>query len=279
LAGVAFIINKEIFNPEDLITTEIIPGRALAIKTKWHNNTNLTIANIYTPNTHSQHEEFWNQLMRTWQEKRLPNPDFIMGDFNIMEDALDRAPACPENEQALNALRDLRFQLDVQDTWRMNHPSSQLFTFYSNNNMYSRLDRIFTSPAHERNIYGWDTCTSAIPTDHRMVLVRFTPNKTPFVGKGRWSWPASLLNDQDLIKNISKAGITAQSKITHQQTPRSNAENPQTIWKEFKIKIQQLAKTTAKEHLNKIRTRMRQLEEDLHKMTAKNDIDNNESSR
>jgi exonuclease III len=135
--GVAFIINKEIFNPEDLTTTEIIPGRVLVIRTKWHNNTNLTIANIYAPNTHSQHEEFWNLIMRTWQEKRLLNPDFIMGDFNITEDALDRAPARPENEQALDALRDLRFQLDVQDTWRMNHPSSRLFTFYSNNNMYS----------------------------------------------------------------------------------------------------------------------------------------------
>jgi hypothetical protein len=74
-------------------------------------------------------------------------------------------------------------------------------------------------------------------------------------------------------------GITAQSKIMHQQTPRSNSENPQTIWKEFKTKIRQLAKTTVKEHLNKIRTRMKQLEEDLCKTTANNNIDNNESTQ
>jgi hypothetical protein len=258
---------------------EIIPRRASVIRTKWHNNTHLTIANIYAPNTHLQHEEFWNLIARTWQEKRLPNPDFIIGDFNITEDSLDRAPARLEHEQALDALRDLRFQLDVQDTWRINHPTSRLFTFYSNTNTYSRLDRIYTSSAHEQNICGWDTCTSAIPTDHRMVLVRFAPNNTPFIGKGRWAWPASLMNDENLIKNISKAGITAQSKITNRQMPRSSSENPQTVWEEFKVQIQQIAKITAKEHLNKIRIRTKQLEEDLRKTTANNNIDTNKSTR
>lgn len=33
-AGVAFVINKEILNIDDLETTEIIPGRALALRIK-----------------------------------------------------------------------------------------------------------------------------------------------------------------------------------------------------------------------------------------------------
>ncbi|KIK36520.1 hypothetical protein CY34DRAFT_66700, partial [Suillus luteus UH-Slu-Lm8-n1] len=185
-------------------------------------------------------------------------------------------PARLEHEQALDALRDLRFQLDIQDTWRINNPTSRLFTFYSNTNTRSQLDHIYTSPTHEQNICGWDSCTSAIPTDHRMVLVRFAPNNTPFVGKGRWSWPTSLINDEELIKKISKTGITVQNKITNQRAPRSNTENPQKEWEEFKIQIQQLAKITAKEHLNKIRTRTKQLEEDLRRTTANDDIGTNE---
>jgi hypothetical protein len=63
--GIAIVINKKIFNPEDLTTTKIIPGRVLALQTKWHNDMYIIIMNIYTPNTHSQYAEFWNTIART----------------------------------------------------------------------------------------------------------------------------------------------------------------------------------------------------------------------
>jgi exonuclease III len=186
-AGVAFVINKEILNADDLKTHEIIPGRASVLRLKWHNETYLTIANIYAPNNHAQHPNFWNTIGRLWRENNIPNPDFLMGDFNITEDALDRAPARLDNEQAIEALRNLRFQLNIQDSWRINNPTMRSFMFYSNTNSHSHLDRIYSSPTHELSICGWDSCTSAIPTDHRMILVRYVPTNTPFVGTGRWS--------------------------------------------------------------------------------------------
>ncbi|KAG1844407.1 Endonuclease/exonuclease/phosphatase [Suillus tomentosus] len=277
-AGVAFVVNKEILDPNDLKTIEIIPGRALALRIKWHNETYLTLANIYASNNHTQHPDFWNTIARLWQEKNIPYPDFLMGDFNITEDALDRAPARLDNEQAIEALRNLRFQLNIQDSWRMNNPTLRAFTFYSNANSHSRLDRIYSSPVHELSIYGWDSCTSAIPTDHRMILVRYAPTNTPFVGKGRWSWPISLLNDEKFIKKISEIGRQTQREITNHQQ-RTETENPQRSWENFKSKIRHNAKTTAKEHLYKIRQRVKQLEEDLRKTTENNDIDTNESTR
>ncbi|KAG1877871.1 hypothetical protein DFJ58DRAFT_645327, partial [Suillus subalutaceus] len=83
-AGVAIIINKEIVNPNELTITEITPGRVLVIKINGTMKKDLTIANIYAPNNHTQHAEFWNKIADTWQEKRLPNPDFVMGDFNTV---------------------------------------------------------------------------------------------------------------------------------------------------------------------------------------------------
>ncbi|KAG2743960.1 DNase I-like protein, partial [Suillus brevipes Sb2] len=278
-AGVAFVINKEILNIDDLETHEIIPGRASVLRLKWHNEAYLTIANIYAPNNHAQHPEFWNTIVRLWRERNIPNPDFLMGDFNITEDALDRAPARLDNEQAIEALRNLRFQLNIQDSWRINNPTMRSFTFYSNTNSHSRLDRIYSSPAHELSIYGWDSCTSAIPTDHRMILVRYAPTNTPFVGKGRWSWPTSLLSDAKLITKISEIGKQTQQEITDLQRHRSESENPQRSWEEFKSKIRHNAKITAKEHLYKIRQRVRQLEDDLRKTTENNDLDTNESTR
>lgn len=120
-----------------------------------------------------------------------------MGDFNITEEAIDRAPARTDNESATDVLRELRHKFNIQDTWRKTHPTSRLFTFYSNNNTYSCLDRIYTSPTHEKHTHDWESKTSAIPTDHRMISVRYAPANIPYIGKGCWSWPIGLLNDKN----------------------------------------------------------------------------------
>lgn len=57
-AGVAFVLNKEILNTTNVEMTEIIPGRALAIKIKRNNNDHLTLLNIYAPNNLTKHPEF-----------------------------------------------------------------------------------------------------------------------------------------------------------------------------------------------------------------------------
>ncbi|KAG2737226.1 hypothetical protein P692DRAFT_201674831, partial [Suillus brevipes Sb2] len=167
--------------------------------------------------------------------------DFVLGDFNLTEDALDRAPARPDNENATNALRELRQKMNIQDTWRSLHPTSRLFTFYSNTNTYSRLDRIYTAPQHDRNTHHWESCTTAIPSDHKMVLVRFIPQNAPFIGNGRWTWPLSLMNEKKLFNDISDLGSAMQQQMTHQLTHRSEASNPQKTWEEFKSNITAMA--------------------------------------
>ncbi|KAG2741209.1 DNase I-like protein, partial [Suillus brevipes Sb2] len=275
-AGVAFVLNKEILDTTNVETFEIIPGRALAIKIKRNNNENLTLLNIYAPNNLTKHPEFWELISRTWQNRNLPQPDFLLGDFNLTEDSIDRAPARQDNENALTALRDLKHQLNVQDTWRSLHPTSRLFTYYSSTNSHSRLDRIYTSPRHERNTHQWDSCITAIPTDHKMVLVRFVPQNAPFIGKGRWTWPMSLMNDKNLFEKISNLGIAAQQEITHQREHRTELSNPQKTWKDFKANINNEAKKTAKEHLHKIKQRTKQLEDDIKRTLDNGDIDTNE---
>ncbi|KAG2335829.1 hypothetical protein BDR05DRAFT_841226, partial [Suillus weaverae] len=143
------------------------------------------------------------------------------------------------------------------------NPTSRLFTFYSNTNSYSRLDQIYTSPQHKQNVHNWEACTTAIPSDHKMVLVRFIPKNAPFIGKGRWTWPMSLMNDKKLFEDISNRGIAMQQKMTHQHETRNEVTNPQLTWEDFKVNINQLAKKTAKEHLHKIKVRTKQLEDDI----------------
>lgn len=61
-SAIAIILNKELTNIDDIEIKEIIPGRALAIKTKWHNNSSLVILNVYAPNDPMQHSRFWEKI-------------------------------------------------------------------------------------------------------------------------------------------------------------------------------------------------------------------------
>jgi hypothetical protein len=49
--------------------------------------------------------------------------DFMMGNFNFTKDPIDKAPTKIDNEQAIDALKDLRFKLKMQDSWRIENPN------------------------------------------------------------------------------------------------------------------------------------------------------------
>jgi exonuclease III len=67
--GVAFLINRELTNTGNIETLEIIPGRALVLKIRWHNNETLTILNMYTPNDITQHPEFWEKPTKNGKKR------------------------------------------------------------------------------------------------------------------------------------------------------------------------------------------------------------------
>lgn len=124
----------------------------------------------------------------------------------------------------------------------------------------------------------WNSLVSQIPTDHQLVSVRFAPPDLPRIGKGRWSWPLSLLSDTALINRVVDLGIQTQTKIEH-APPRTEEHNPQTTWQSFKIDINRIAKDVAKSHLHKIHQRIRTLTKDLRKLANANDIDASENAR
>lgn len=103
-AGVAFAVNKELLNTEDIAFHVIIPGRVILLSFRWQRNMTISIMNVYAPNDLTKHPDFWSELENRWTDLRLPNPDLMVGDFNMTEDTIDRAPARPDNENAVLAL-------------------------------------------------------------------------------------------------------------------------------------------------------------------------------
>jgi exonuclease III len=87
--GVAIVLNRELTNIHEIQQQDIIPGRAMLLTLPWHSDLTLTIMNVYAPNAHGENQQFWKTLESKWVEMDLPFPDIMLGDFNIVEDAID----------------------------------------------------------------------------------------------------------------------------------------------------------------------------------------------
>ena len=279
-AGVGFVINKQLIDPDEIEMHELIPGRAAILKIKWLKTCATTILNVYAPNERSEHASFWAKVLTERRAKHLPIPDFTLGDFNVTEEAIDRMPPKLDDESAIAALREVRHDWDIRDTWRGTNPTENAFMYSAQTRsgpIQARLDRIYTSKKAEPFTFDWKIKESAIPTDHAMVSVRYAPKEAPQIGKGRWTMPLSLLNNEQLIGKIAEHGIALQAKITRDRIERTDrlTANTQTHWETYKGSIHKLAKEAAKECFHKISSRIKAIEKDLKETNNTPDISTN----
>ena len=277
-AGVAFVINKEVIKADDLELHVLIPGRAIQISFKWHNNSTINAMNVYAPNDMNKHQQFWTELRENWANLRLPHPDLLLGDFNLTEDMIDRSPARYDNDGETSALRECRQQLGVRDSWRSHLPTEHAFTFTTHNHTMSRLDRIYTKEGLEENLTEWTHEVPGIPSDHKMVSVRLTLNNAPQIGKDKWSWPLGLLNDKELNRQINLRGQQLCLDIKD-LSPDNRSSNAQTLWQNFKDDIKKEAAKTAKKQIPKISQRISALKKDLSQTWQHDDLDTSPQTR
>jgi hypothetical protein len=57
-AGVGFVINRQLIEPDEIEMHKLIPGRAAMLKIKWLKTCATTILNVYAPNDRSEHASF-----------------------------------------------------------------------------------------------------------------------------------------------------------------------------------------------------------------------------
>jgi len=129
MAGVGFIINKQLTELDELDLYELIPRRAAILKVRWLRSSTATILNVYAPNDRGEHANFWAKVITTRRAKHLPEPDFILGDFNVMEDTIDRMPPRLDDKATIATLREVRHEWNMQDTWQWANPTKIAFTY------------------------------------------------------------------------------------------------------------------------------------------------------
>ena len=280
-AGVAFVINKKRIAPKQCVIHELIPGRAIFLKIKWHESETTSLVNIYTPTHRPSHPSFWMKLRDKHSALRLPNPDFLLGDFNVTEDPIDRAPIHPDDEAVVTALRELRLAWNLEDTWRHLHPRECAYTYRATANgqqIQSRLDRIYIARHLSPFTFDWKLEPSTVPTDHWLAKVKYAPNNAPFIGKGRWTWPLHSLNNEHLLEAVSEQGMKLQADLDHLKTNNTerSTSTPQLLWNKCKKDFATIAKKHVRNSYHKISSRIERLERDRKQLTE--NLDFNESN-
>ena len=280
-AGVAFVLNKDIIEAKKIKSHELIKGRALAIMLTWKNEEETLLINVYAPNKKSEHKDFWETVENERLNKHLRKPDFVLGDFNMTKEPIDRFPAKHDNQGAKVALREFRLSTGVQDQWRHTFPKAREYTYRAmqyEQQIKSRLDRIYVSQNKSKFTFDWRTAPSSIPMDHWLVTVKYAPKYAPHIGKGRWTWPLSILKDEKVMDQIVKKGLKLQDDLKKLQTSpseRSDTNNPQTLWKTFKTETTQWVAHEAKIKHYKQRSRVRKLRKDREEILTNPDFEGN----
>ncbi|EPT02408.1 hypothetical protein FOMPIDRAFT_1029278 [Fomitopsis schrenkii] len=247
--GVAFVLNREIVDTADIVSHELIPGRAMYLKMRWHGDSFLTAMNVYTPNS---------ELGR----RRLQKPSVVLGDFNIVEEAIDRLPPREGDPNQVEALRNLTRSLKVVDGWRITEPTSVGYSYPTRgSDTRSRIDRIYVSEELLVHSTGWTIETTGIPTDHKMVSAELSTARAPYIGKGRWAIPHVLLTDKIFMEEVVRLGEKAVKAAKYAATgeARTVTNNPQIILRDFKATVRSKAQARMKQKVPKLTAEIKKL--------------------
>ncbi|KAJ8592571.1 DNase I-like protein [Rhizopogon salebrosus TDB-379] len=249
VAGVAIVLNKKLTASKDIITHEIKPGRALLVTIPWQKET-LSILAVYAPNDPLDSHNFWEEI-RT-KLNNLPQPDIMMGDFNIVEDALDRLPPRKDPVHAVESLLRLKFSLDLRDGWRSENPDSSAFSFAQ-----SAAQDILPFSKE------WNIGPPGMTTDHQLISARISNKRMPYVGRGHWTLPLFILKDKQVHDDLIALGKEMHRSIERSKQLRTASKNPQIALKEFKDNAIALCRKAAKKSIPKIQRSINTLKTDL----------------
>ncbi|KAJ7646302.1 Endonuclease/exonuclease/phosphatase, partial [Mycena polygramma] len=271
--GLAFVINKDLMKTENIHTVEIVPGRAMLIQVETHKEGTLCILGVYAPNQPRENAEFWKTIREFFETNEnnpnVPRPDLMGGDMNMVEDGIDRLPAHSDPNDPVIEMDLLKSYLGLIDGWRRTFPTRREYTYaqsrHNGNGSQSRIDRICIRRDLFEQSYEWRIKTTGIYTDHRMVSVRITRENAPETGAGRWVWPTHIIRDKELTNFIHEKGIQLQNDLeeARNRPVRDPNSNVQTLWRDFKVEIGQMARQRSKVVIPKIQQTIKNLEGQL----------------
>ncbi|PPQ71498.1 hypothetical protein CVT26_011265, partial [Gymnopilus dilepis] len=238
--GIAIILNKQLVSWKEASVINLIAGRASLLTLPWHGRGQLKILAVYAPNIHADNATFFETIHDKWENENLPLPDAMIGDFNMVEEAIDRLPAHRDPPRVTEAFEKLKQKLQLQDGWRQQHPTELGYTYTQDaTQSRSRIDRMYLSQTLLNASHNWSTKTTEIRTDHKLLMVECANWRAPKIGKGRWSIPPRALKSKHVMRQIRTLGMSLESAFDEIPIDEkwSDQRSIQRLFEQFKADL------------------------------------------
>ncbi|CDO76176.1 hypothetical protein BN946_scf185034.g9 [Trametes cinnabarina] len=279
--GVAVVLNAKLINTSNAKMKVIVPGCAIQVSVAWRGGDVRHLLCVYAPTSEGVNERraFFRQVLEYYTvHTSLPRPHLMAGDFNNVEDPIDRLPISPAHDPSIEDLDELKSALNLMivDGWRATHPSARNYTFHRGSGeaaTMSRLDRIYVNDDIFQFARQWDIKQPSIKTDHLLAMVQLSTPNDPEVGPGRTVFPLHLLTNKDLTKRMKSRGLKAWDELQdlERSGSRTDTHNPQTVLtalkKDWLAMARALEKATVPKlmsDINALESLLKHLRDDRH---------------
>ena len=159
--------------------------------------TDLNLVNVYAPSGHThiqERKEYFNSL-RDYVSTDAAYFNIFAGDFNcVTNPLLDSSSHTNQSDSSVSELNRLINTHHLTDIYRLFHPDTKAFTFFSSQTSRRRLDRFYVDATKTNHVLKADIEPFALASDHNLVSLVINLGAITR-GRGVWKFNTSLLTD------------------------------------------------------------------------------------
>jgi exonuclease III len=238
--GVAVIL-KENINYQNVVID--LEGRFISIDLIDPIKTRLI--NVYAPANNKMERKLFFEKLNDYMSD-LDN--IVLGDMNVVTKQADKSTEnfkMTEDKKEFMSLVEKNRLVDIGDKFR----STNVFTFRSNTNRFSRIDYILVSECLSAKARNFEIIRSLSPNyDHAAITMEFD-TQIPKLKSNRWFFNDCYLENSDFVRNT-----------------KSYLENLPSYdwWSSFKLGIKKITKWYSYNSTKKTKSRLEEINEFLN---------------
>jgi len=141
----------------------------------------------------------------------------MMGDFNCVENDIDRSPPHKDNEKVVASLRKITTRNKLIDIWRMQNLTNQNFSFFqTSSKAMAHIDRIYVHKDLLNYVYNNEVGMGQEISNHNLVFIKIMAKNLPYCGKELWKLSDEIIKNKK-FRDMSEKRLRSFDKWVQQQ--------------------------------------------------------------